>query len=90
MIATGEQHTVREFAETASVISDMTTRSLPRSILNFYDQPRWTRCWETLKGKKKLGWSYQLTFTDLVHEMVEADLRWLSRRGDQIPGDPRS
>jgi GDPmannose 4,6-dehydratase len=76
VIATGEQHTVREFAETA----------FAHVGLNYRDHvvvdPQFLRPAEvdTLlgdasKAKRELGWSCQIKFQDLVREMVEEDLR---------------
>jgi GDPmannose 4,6-dehydratase len=75
VIATGEQHSVREFAEAA----------FSRLGLDYRDHvvvdPQFLRPAEVdtllgdaAKAKKKLGWTYGLTFKDLVHEMVDADL----------------
>ena len=75
VIATGEQHSVREFAEVA----------FGRMGLDYRDHvvidPQLMRPAEveTLQGdatkaKRQLGWSYTVKFTDLVHEMVDADL----------------
>ncbi len=76
VIATGEQHTVREFAETA----------FAHVGLNYRDHvvvdPQFLRPAEvdTLlgdasKAKRELGWSCQIKFQNLVYEMVEEDLR---------------
>jgi GDPmannose 4,6-dehydratase len=79
VIATGQQHSVREFAEVAfSSVS-----------LNYHDyvvvDPQLLRPAdvETLLGdasraKKQLGWSSRIAFPELVQEMVEADLRFFS------------
>jgi GDPmannose 4,6-dehydratase len=75
VIATGEQHSVREFAELA----------FARLGLDYRDHvvvdPQFQRPAdvETLlgdasKARKKLGWKYGVTFNELVQEMVEADL----------------
>lgn len=75
VIATGEPHSVREFAEVA----------FGRMGLDYRDHvvidPQLMRPAEveTLQGdatkaKRQLGWSYTVKFTDLVHEMVDADL----------------
>jgi GDPmannose 4,6-dehydratase len=75
VIATGEEHSVREFAEAA----------FARVGLNYRDHvvvdPQLMRPAEVeiLQGdasraKRKLGWSYEVKFADLVHEMVDADL----------------
>jgi GDPmannose 4,6-dehydratase len=78
VIATGEQHTVREFAEAA----------FSHLGLNYRDyvvvDPQFLRPAEVeillgdaSKAARKLGWSPQVKFTDLVHEMVQADMRLL-------------
>ena len=75
VIATGEQHSVREFAELA----------FAHLGLDYHDHvvvdPQFQRPAdvETLlgdasKARKKLGWKYGVTFKELVQEMVEADL----------------
>ena len=84
VIATGEQHSVREFVEAA----------FSHLGLNYHDHviidPQLLRpadvetlLGDAAKAKRKLGWSCQVKFRDLVHEMVEADLRLLagSQRG---------
>ena len=78
VIATGEQHSVREFVETA----------FSRLGLNYHDyviiDPQLLRpadvetlLGDAAKARRKLGWSCQVKFKELVHEMVEADLRLL-------------
>ena len=75
VIATGGQHSVREFAE----------RAFARLGLDYRDHvvvdPQFRRPAdvETLLGdaaqaRQKLGWTYQVTFKSLVEEMVDADL----------------
>ena len=80
VIATGEQHSVREFVETA----------FSRLGLNYHDHviidPQLLRpadvetlLGDAAKARRKLRWSCQVKFKELVHEMVEADLRLLKR-----------
>ncbi len=75
VIATGEQHSVREFADLA----------FARLGLDYRDHvvvdPQFLRLAEveTLLGdaalaRHKLGWTYQVAFKELVEEMVDADL----------------
>ena len=75
VIATGEQHTVREFAEIAFAHLGLDYRD------HVVVDPQFQRPAdvETLlgdasKARKKLGWKYGITFKQLVQEMVEADL----------------
>lgn len=76
VVASGEAHTVREFAELAFQSAGM----------NYLDyviiDPRFFRPAEVEylqgepgKAKRKLGWKPDVSFEDLVSMMVEADLR---------------
>lgn len=75
VIATGEQHTVREFAELAFAYLDLDYRDYlvidpkfqrPADVATLLGNPA--------KAAEKLGWSYHKTFRQLVEEMVEHDL----------------
>jgi GDPmannose 4,6-dehydratase len=75
VIATGEQHSVREFAELTFAHLGLDYRK------HVVVDPQFQRPAdvETLlgdasKARKKLGWKYGVTFKELVQEMVEADL----------------
>jgi len=79
VIATGEQHTVREFAELAFSYLGLDYRDhvvIDPQLLRPADVE--TLLGDASKARQNLGWSYQVSFQDLVHEMVEADLRLLS------------
>jgi GDPmannose 4,6-dehydratase len=78
VIATGEQHSVRDFAKEAFGYVG----------LNYQDHvvvdPQFLRpadvetlLGDAAKAKDRLGWTCKVTFKELVHEMVEADLRHL-------------
>ncbi|MGH7207276.1 MAG: GDP-mannose 4,6-dehydratase [Nitrospiraceae bacterium] len=76
VIATGEQHTVREFAETAFSHLGLDYRNhvaLDPQLLRPAEVE--TLLGDATKAKQRLGWSCQVTFKELVHEMAEADLR---------------
>ena len=80
VVATGEQHTVREFAEAAFSHVGLNYRH------HVVVDPQFLRPAEVeiLLGdatlaQRKLGWSCRVKFQELVKEMVEADLQWLSR-----------
>ena len=76
VIATGETHSVKEFAELAfavagldyhdHVVSD-TTLFRPAEVNLLLG--------DCSKARKRLGWSHQIGLTDLVREMVETDCR---------------
>jgi len=79
VIATGEEHSVRDFAEAAfshlgldyrnHVVVDPQLRRPAEVELLLGDASR---------AKQKLGWFCQVKFQELVQEMVEADLRFLT------------
>lgn len=79
VIATGEQHSVREFAEAAFSHLGLDYRDYV--VLD----PQLIRPTEVelllgdaTRATQKLGWSCQVKFKELVQEMVEADLRLLT------------
>ena len=91
VVATGELHSVREFAEAAFahvglnyqdyvVVDQQFVRPLdPVPLVG-----------DTAKAKQHLGWTYRGSFKALVQEMVEADLRLLgtspSQASSRAPG----
>jgi len=75
VIATGEQHTVREFAEAAFSHAGLDYRDyvvVDPQFIRPADVD--TLLGDATKAKQRLGWSYQVKFKELVQEMVEADL----------------
>jgi GDPmannose 4,6-dehydratase len=82
VIATGEEHSVREFTERAFEHAGLdfdehvrTDPSLlrPADIENLLGDPS--------KARDKLGWEPRTSFEELVRMMVDADLEDLSRSG---------
>lgn len=80
VIATGETHTVREFAEAAFAHVDLDWEEYVKH------DPRYERPAEVdlligdaSKAKKVLGWEPKVRFKDLVRIMVDADMELLSR-----------
>jgi GDPmannose 4,6-dehydratase len=80
VIGTGENHSVREFAQIA----------FERVGLNYKEfvltDPRYYRAAEihelvadASKAKAKLGWKSQYQFVDMVKEMVDSDFKYLSQ-----------
>ncbi|MGH7259752.1 MAG: GDP-mannose 4,6-dehydratase [Nitrospiraceae bacterium] len=79
VIATGEQHTVREFADAAFSHVGLDYRDhvvLDPQLL----RPAEVECLlgDATKARQKLGWSCRVQFKELVREMVEADLRFFA------------
>ena len=82
VIATGETHSVREFAEIAFAHVGLDYEE------HVQVDPRLLRPAEVElligdagKAKERLGWSYDIPFEDLVIEMVEADLKLFAKSG---------
>jgi GDPmannose 4,6-dehydratase len=77
VIATGEQHSVREFAETAFSYMGLDYRdyvTMDEQLLRPAEVE--TLLGDASKAKQNLGWSCKVRFKDLVHEMVESDLQF--------------
>ena len=81
VLATGETHTVREFAETAFAHVDLDWKKYVKH------DPRYERPAEVdlligdaSKAKKILDWEPKVRFHDLVRIMVDADMELLAHR----------
>ena len=83
VIATGEQHSVRDFAKEAFGYLGLNYEDhvvLDPQFLRPADVE--TLLGDATKARERLGWACKVSFRDLVHEMVEADLRHLrNQRG---------
>jgi GDPmannose 4,6-dehydratase len=78
VIATGESHSVREFAELAFACVGLDWREYVETDPRFY-RPADVNSLrgDSSKARKALGWSHRTSFAELVREMVEADCRLL-------------
>ena len=85
LIATGETHTVREFAETAFRHVGLDWKKYVRINKSFYRPAEvHVLCGDASKAHKKLKWKPEVSFRELVAMMVDEDLaRW--RRHSQAP-----
>jgi GDPmannose 4,6-dehydratase len=78
VIATGEQHSVREFAQVAFAHLGLDYRDYVKINPQFLRPADVdTLLGDASKAKKELGWSHKISFQALVHEMVDEDVRWL-------------
>jgi GDPmannose 4,6-dehydratase len=76
VIATGENHSVREFAELAFAIAGMDYRDYVVQDPALYRPAEVNALLgDCSKAKAKLGWDYRIPFEELVREMVEFDCR---------------
>jgi GDPmannose 4,6-dehydratase len=81
VLATGENHSVREFVEAAFAHADLDWKQFVKH------DPRYERPAEVdvllgdaSKAKKILGWEPKVRFHELVRIMVDADMDSLSRK----------
>jgi GDPmannose 4,6-dehydratase len=76
VIATGETHTVREFAELAFACVGLDYREYVKVDANLIRPAETNQLrGDASKARKRLGWSHGVSFQALVREMVEADCR---------------
>ena len=80
VIATGETHSVKEFAEVAFNHVGLDYRDYLRTDERFY-RPAEVHLLkgDYSKGKKILGWEPTVSFKELIQMMVDADLKYLRR-----------
>lgn len=83
VIATGETHSVREFAELAFSICDMNYQHYVKHDPR-YDRPSEVDILlgDASKARERLGWEPSMTFGGLVRQMVEAELQEI--RGGEL------
>ncbi len=78
VIATGETHSVREFLEEAFSYAGLDWRKHVEIDKRYYRPAEVDLLiGDASKAKKKLGWEPKTKFKDLVHLMVDADMRAL-------------
>ena len=78
VIATGETHSVREFLEEAFSYAGLDWRKHVEIDQRYYRPAEVDLLiGDASKAKKKLGWEPKTKFKDLVHLMVDADMRGL-------------
>ncbi len=86
VIATGEQHTVREFAESAFKQVGLDWEKYIEVDPQFFRPAEVTTLCGDASKIRKLGWKPEVSFRQLVKVMVEADMERVS---SQIPGRKR-
>ncbi|HZT30488.1 MAG TPA: GDP-mannose 4,6-dehydratase [Bryobacteraceae bacterium] len=81
VVATGETHSVREFAELAFAYAGLDYRRYVRADPNLY-RPAEVNVLQgdPSKARARLGWAARIRFPELVREMLEADCRSLQVR----------
>ena len=79
VIATGESHSVREFLEEAFGYVDLDWRKYVKIDETLFRPAEVALLvGDARKAKKELGWTPKFLFKELVHMMVDADIKMLS------------
>jgi len=74
VVATGQTHSVREFAEVAFSLAGLDYRDYLTEDPTLYRPAEVNLLLgDASKAKEKLGWEHSIRFEDLVREMVQAD-----------------
>jgi len=80
VIATGETHSVREFCELAFSVAGLDFEQYVKSDERYYRPAEVDLLvGDSSKARRVLGWAPRYSFSEMVREMVEADLRANSR-----------
>jgi GDPmannose 4,6-dehydratase len=75
VVASGEMHSVREFADIAFSIAGLDYKQYVRTDPHlFRPSEKMQLCGNPAKARQKLDWKPTVTFTDLVRTMVENEL----------------
>lgn len=75
VVATGESHSVQEFLEEAFAYVDLDYKKYVKIDKKFFRPKDVSELLgDPTKAKEKLGWRLDVSFKDLVHLMVDADL----------------
>jgi GDPmannose 4,6-dehydratase len=82
VISSGETHSVREFLETAFGLLDLDPYRYLKIDQHLMRPSDDTLVGDCTKAKEQLQWSYNLSFEDLVREMVASDLEMYSGRSN--------
>jgi GDPmannose 4,6-dehydratase len=86
VIATGENHSIREFASLAAGELGLDWEDYVVVDERFYRPiDVETLCGDTTKAREKLGWKPKVTFRELVSMMSRADLEYVKNSNDQEP-----
>ncbi|HEV8718680.1 MAG TPA: GDP-mannose 4,6-dehydratase [Candidatus Binatia bacterium] len=85
VVGTGETHTVREFVEKAFACVDLDWQQYVAVDIHFFRPAEVDHlCADPSKARRVLRWEPEVSFTELVRMMVEADLERLRARKESI------
>jgi GDPmannose 4,6-dehydratase len=85
VVATGQAHSVRELCETAFSHVGLDYQDyVVQDCENFRSADTALLVGNPAKAKRLLGWEPRITFPELVHMMVDADLRSIQNSDEQL------
>jgi len=86
VIATGENHSIREFASLAAREVGLDWEDYVVVDERFYRPiDVQTLCGDTTKAREKLGWKPKVSFRELISMMSQADLEYVKNSNEQGP-----
>ena len=81
VIATGENHSVREFLELAFSYVDLEYEKYLVIDKTLYRPAEVVAlCGDATRAKRELGWQHEISFEQLVQEMVENDMAYFKEK----------
>jgi len=81
VIATGKNYSVKEFLELAFSYVDLNyEKYLVVDELLYRPAEVVTLCGDAVRAKKELGWQHEISFEQLVQEMVENDMAYFKQK----------
>lgn len=91
VVATGKMHSVRELCEIAFAHVGLDYRNYASTDLNLA-RPSETvpLCGDSRRARDVLGWTPEVSFTELIHAMVDAEIVAIDRNLDQSTYHDRS
>jgi GDPmannose 4,6-dehydratase len=84
VICSVENHSVKEFCEKAFTVAGLDYREHVKLSEKFLRPAEVDNLLgDSSKAKKKLGWKHNLSFDELVREMVESDLEMVEKEEEK-------
>lgn len=80
VLSTGQLHSVREFCQEAFSHVGLDYEDWVVTNPQFYRQEKQVLVGDSSKARKELGWQPKMTFTEIVHEMVDHDLELIKAK----------
>ena len=86
VVATGETHSIREFCQEAFTYLGLDWEKYVVVDPRFYRPAEVDLLvGEPAKARRVLGWQPSISFQELIHRMIDADMTFLQQAGNHIP-----